>query len=209
MNLSLDMKMIKAVSDTSRYKAIFGRFPMSKMTDDKKLSPEVISDIQKHAKEYNPEKDYIALLNQTSPELAEALQLIDNNVLNKPGTFQFLLKNGRTNHEMMFALDEHYNNVSKAFHNNGAMVSNDEDENSIVRLPNSTPKSQMLILEGTNAQLKQTLSQGVSMVKTYEPTKKLEEKSSEVANVNGTLLIIITIVEVFLITLYIYMMIGR
>ena len=113
--------MMKDVTDVYQYKAIFGNFPVSKMTDDKKLSSEVIADIQKLGAEYNPSKDYIAVLNQSSPELAEAFQLVDDNLLKQEGAFQFLVKNDGTSCEMMFALDEHYNAVSEAFQDNGAM----------------------------------------------------------------------------------------
>lgn len=217
MNLNLDMRMMKDVTDISKFKAIFGNFPLSKMTDDKRLSPEIIAEIQERAKDYNPSKDYLNDLNKTSPEVAQAFELINNNLLNKEGAFQFLLKNGGTEHEMMFALDEHYNNVSEAFGNNGAMLTNDVDENSIVRLPNTTKGDQLLILKQTNAELKQNslentnqqvLEQGVAMVKKYEPPKP-EENLDEAANVSPTLLIIVTIVELLLIGAYIFMMMNR
>ena len=216
MNLDLDMRMMKDVTDIYQYKAIFGNFPVSKMTDDRKLSPEIIADIQKLGDQYNPSKDYVAVLNQTSPEISEAFKLIDDNLLNKEGAFQFLLKNGGTEHEMMFALDEHYNDVSEAFQHNGAMISNDVNENNIVRLPNSTPGDQLLTLQQTNAELKQneleasqqTLENGVAMVKTYEPPKA-EEDLDEAANVSPTLLIVVTIVELLLIGVYVFLLINK
>ena len=217
MNLDLDMRMMKDVSDIYKYKAIFGNFPVSKMTDDKKLSPEVIADIQKLGETYNPGRDYVADLRKTSPEIGEALELIDNNLLNQKGGFQFLLKNGGKEHEMMFALDEHYNNVSDAFQNNGAMVSNDVKENNIIRLPNSTPGDQLFTLQNTNAELKQntlenaqnTLENGMAMVKKFEPPKPEQADLNEAANISPVLLVVVTIVEMALIGLFVFLMMNK
>lgn len=214
MNLDLDMRMMKDVTDVYQYKAIFGNFPVSKMTDDKKLSSEVIADIQKLGAEYNPSKDYIAVLNQSSPELAEAFQLVDDNLLKQEGAFQFLVKNDGTSCEMMFALDEHYNAVSEAFQDNGAMVSNDVNENNIVRVPNGM--DQLFTLQNTNAELKQNslentqnvLENGVAMVKKYEPPKP-EEELDEAANISPVLLVVVTVVEMLLIGVFIFLIMNK
>ena len=42
MNLNLDLRLNKNMEEIAKYKAIFGNFPLHKMTDDNKLSPELI-----------------------------------------------------------------------------------------------------------------------------------------------------------------------
>ena len=223
MGLGLDMKMVQKENQPFQYKTIFGNFPISKMTDDKKLSPEAIAEIQELAKSYNPGKDYVQELSKSSPEIGQALELIDNNLLNKQGGFQFLLKNGGTEHDMMLAVDEHYTDVSNAFKSSGAdvgtmagtMVGSSDQENSIIRIK---PEEQLVVLDSVNSMLKHdslentqenTLEQGVAMVKKYEPPKPEETDLNEAANASPRLLIIVTIAEVLLIGAYLFMMFNR
>ena len=152
-------------------------------------------------------------LSKTSPEIAKALEIVDKQMLNENGKFQLLIKNGGVNHEMMFALDENYSYVTDAFQDNGAMISNDSAENSIVRVNNTTPGEQMVILDSTNKELEQrkldntdiVLSNGMAYVKKMEDIRDNSIVDNEAALVNPLFLVLVVVTEALLLGFFLFM----
>lgn len=216
MGLDLDMLLEKRSDDTSKYKAIFGNLPVSKMTEDKKISPMMVDVIKEKSKEYNPNVDYMETLARVSPEISKAFEIIDTNLLNKEGFFQFALKNGKTNHDMSFRLGSSYSSVTQAFNSTGISITHDSKENGVVIINNTNPGEQILILDSVNEELKKEkldntqaiLNNGMAYVKKMED---LRDNSSldEAASVNPFFLITVIIAEVLLIGFFLFIIFTR
>lgn len=206
INANFDMKFIKKEEDTSKFKIIYGDFPINK--DSTRIDPLLASKIQELANSYNPNVDYNQLLQQSSPELFASFMIIYNHILNEKGSFQMAIKNGGKIHEIVFAMDENYSNVSESFYQSGAMVSNDAMENNIIRVNNFSAGEQLMILNATLENLNQRKIEQdpniISLQNQYQ--KKLEYKNNfnEAANVNGTFLTIIAIAEIILLSFFFY-----
>ena len=215
MNLNLDMQLNKEAG-TSGYSVTFGNLPVSKMTPDKRVSKETIVELQQRAKEYNPVKDYVQEIAQVSPELSQALMLIDENMFEEDA-LKFSVKNdtGANNLRMMFATKN--NNIASILNENGGLEAN-KGGYEVSILP---PDQQLVALSNAREVLnnpetaygnsnsmenQQQLSNGLAYVKKFEPPKP---NSDQAANVSPRLLIIVTIVELLLIGTYVFIMFNR
>lgn len=207
IDTNLDMKFIKKQEDKSNFKIIYGNFPITNHPENK-LDPTIINKIEELAKNYNHNVNYLELLKTNSVELSTALTIINSHVLNENGAFKMAIKNGGKNHEMAFSMDENYIDISTAFLESGAMVSQDTMENSIVRVNNSTEGEQLVILNATLENLNQRkLEQSqINVEKQYQKQLLYPNNLNQTASVSGSLLIIIAIAEIMLLTFgYLYL----
>ena len=205
MNLNLDMRVKKEITDKESYKIIFGNFPINGKNGENKLPPELINRIKEAAQGYNPNRNYMETLSKTSPEIAETLKMLHEHLLDNTGAFQLLIKNGGTNHEMMFAFDENYNNVSDAFQTNGAILTNDASENSIVRLNNTVPGEQLLLLRSTNKTLEQKIDEKTGTLSNEMQYIKKMDDIDNVGNASTIFLTVVTVAEVLMLGIYLFL----
>lgn len=205
-NIKLDMKLIKEITDISKFKIIYGNFPIENHPENK-LDPIIISKIHEMAKGYNPNVNYLELLSKSSPEVATSLEIINKHILDDTGAFQMAVKNGGQNSEIMFAMDDNYSEVVNAFYESGAMVSQDANDNSIVRPNNTTPGEQLVILNATLEnldELKLEKENGESLTNNYQKILKLDnDKLGETANISNSLLPVLVIANIILLVLFI------
>lgn len=199
LDTNLDMKFIKNQEDKSNFKIIYGDFPLQNHPENK-LDPIIIAKIQEQAKQYNPNVNYFDVLNSTSIELSTALMIINNHVLKENGDFKMAIKNGGVNHEIAFSMDENYADISTAFLESGAMVSHDSMENNIVRVNNSTPGEQLMILNATleNLNQRELEQNNMALQNQYQKQLVYPNNMNEAANVNKIFLIVIAIAEILL-----------
>lgn len=198
----LDMKFIKDQEHDSNFKIIYGDFPLQQQPNNT-IDPMFATKIAELTNNYQSQVSYMELLGTKSPEIKTALTLIQEQVLNEKGAFQMAIKNGGNHHEMIFAVDENYNNISSSFSESGAMVSNDIMENSIIRVNDTTPGEQLLILSTTLESLRQKKKEEVENLKVAENVyqKKLDYPNTinnEAANVNRIFLIVVLVTEILL-----------
>lgn len=206
INSNFDMKFIKKEEDTSKFKIIYGDFPINK--ERANIDPLLVSKISELSNSYKSNIDYSQLLQQKSPELLTSFMIIYNHILNNKGSFQMAIKNSGKIHEIVFAMDENYSNVSESFLESGAMVSNDTMENNIVRVNSSTPGEQLMLLNATLENLNQRkLEQtqiDLGLQNVYQKKLEYPQNLNEAANVNGTFLTIIAIAEIILLSFFFY-----
>lgn len=196
----LDMKFIKNPDQDSTYKAIYGNFPLINHPENK-LDPILVDKIQTIAKNYNPNVSYTDLLTTLSPEVSTSLNIIHNHVLNEQGAFQMALKNGDNQHEIMFAMDENFSNISSSFRESGAMVSSDAMENDIVRVNNTVEGEQLMILNTTLESLNQKKKEKLQaelLQNTYQKKLIYENTNQEAANTFNIFLITLVSTEVII-----------
>lgn len=209
IDTNLDMKFTKEKEDKSKFRIEYGNFPLTNHPENK-LDPVIISKIQEVAKSYNSNVDYFQVLNKSSIELATALMLINDHVLKEPGMMRMAVKNENGTKEMAFSMDENYASISTAFSESGAMVSNDIMENSIVRINNSMPGEQLMILNATYENLNQQKLEktSINLENSYQKKLIYPNNINEAAHVNKTFLIVIAITEILLIA-FAYFFIGK
>ena len=167
-----------------------------------------IAKIEKLAKNYNHNVNYLEVLKANSTELSLALSIINDHVLNENGAFKMAIKNGGNVHEMAFLMDENYADVSTAFLESGAMVSNDAMENTIVRVNNTTEGEQLVILNSTleNLNQKELTQNQNDLEKQYQKQLLYPNNINQSANIYNTLLVVIAIAEVIILTFgYLYL----
>jgi len=211
INQKLDMKFIKEKENKSVFKIIYGDFPLKNIpnTEYKNI---ITSKINELTNNYQSQVSYMEILGNKSPELKTALILIQEHVLNEKGAFQMAIKNGGNNHEIMFALDENYSNISDSFHESGAIVTHDAMEHSIIRINNTTPGEQLLILSTTVDSLNQKkIEERNTLINKNGYQKKLEYPNimkDEAANVHKTFLIIVLITQILLLVVGIYFVLA-
>ena len=194
----LDMKFIKDQEHESTFKIIYGDFPILKQPNST-IDPTVASKIGSLTANYQSQVSYMQLLGAKSPELMTALTLIQEQLLNEKGAFQMAVKNGGKQHEMMFAVDENYNHVSTAFHESGAMVSHDAMEHSIIRVNNTSPGEQLMVLSTTLDNLRQKkIESSLVNQNVYQKQLVYPNQMNEAANVHKTFLIVVLVAEMLL-----------
>lgn len=212
INQKLDMKFIKEQEHNSTFKIIYGDFPLQNVLDDKNKSI-ITSKINELTNSYQSQVSYMDILGSKSPELKTALTLIQEHVLNEKGAFQMAIKNGGNNHEIMFALDENYAHISDSFYESGAMVTHDAMEHSVIRVNNTTPGEQLLILSTTVDSLKQRKieERDNKLVDKNVYQKKLEYPNivkDETANVNKFFLIVVLVTQILLLLVGTYFVLA-
>ena len=204
----LDMKFMKEKSNKDSFKIIYGKFPLTNHPENK-LDPVIVSKISELADSYNSGNDYMQLLGTTSPELKEALSIINNHVLNEAGAFQMAVKTEDNMHNMAFRMDESYHDVLSAFNNNGAYVSYDASEHGIATVNETVPGNQLLILSSTNEELnkEKNIEMKPELNNVYQYVKKNENK--EAANVSYTFLKVIIVAEIMLVGMYLMFFLNK
>lgn len=203
----LNMNFSKTADESAAYRVAFGNFSPKQNNNQE---PIVLGEVTSLVNNYNPMASYKDVLMQKSPELMTSLNIIDDEVLGKKGLFQMNVNNNDGNLDFSFILDDNYNDLTEAFTESGAMVTNDAAENSVVVLRNTTPGDNLFALNITaesihdlRQQVKKSLENG------YQ--KKLEYKNSnnETALANPNFLVVVLIANLVTLVLgTIVMLIG-
>lgn len=197
---SLDMKFIKDPENINKFRIIYADFPLNK---NNLVDPNTANKVNNLVNGYQSHVSYMDLLGMNSPELMTSLTIIQEQVLKEKGAFQLAVKNSGVNREMMFAVDENYANISTAFQESGAMVTHDAMEHSIIRVNDTMPGDQLLILSATldNLRQKEKEAEQNALVAQNQYQKKLvyPTMNNEAANVGKTFLIVSIVTEILLV----------
>lgn len=206
MDTNLDMKFIKEPEHDSTFKIIYGDFPLPAQTNNA-VGSFIAAKVGELTKNYQSQVSYMELLGTKSPELMTALTLIQEQILKEKGAFQMAVKNGGRHHEMVFAVDENYADVSTAFYESGAMVSHDVMEHSIIRVNNTTPGEQLMILSATLENLRQKeMESSLVNQNNYQKQLVYPSQMNEAANVYSVFLTVVSIAELLLISVFLYIL---
>jgi cell division protein FtsX len=98
-----------------------------------------------------------------------------------------------------------YQNLVDALNTNGAVVSMDNNENSVITISGNT-LDQTTVLSNTKETLEKEKEEVNELTNNYQYIKKLEPPKNEAARVSPTFLIVVAIMEVILIGFYLVMM---
>lgn len=191
----LDMKFIKNREEISKFRIIYGNFPLVNHPENK-LDSAIISEIAEKANSYNHNTDYMDVLSKASPEIKETLEIVNNNAFGRKGAFQMAINNANSRHEVLFAMDNNYNDILNAFNDNGATVERDTEDHGIVLINDDMPGNQLLILTNTNEDLakeKELINDPV-LKKNNQLVKKID--MNQAARVSHILLSTIAIAEI-------------
>lgn len=202
---NLDMKFIKDPEKDATFKIIYADFPLQ---PNNTVDPMISSKVGELVNNYQSQVSYMELLGTKSPELMTALTLIREQVLNEKGAFQMAVKNNSDRHEMRFAVDENYAHVYTAFSESGAMVTHDAMENGIIRVIDTMPGEQLLVLSTTLDSLRQRKKEveenELALQNQYQKQLIYSEENSEAANVHKTFLIVALVTEMLLLLIGTY-----
>lgn len=198
----LDMKFVKENENDSKFKIIYGNFPINEPGN--KLNPETIYVIRKISESYDPSVDYFKLLESDSIELATSLKIIENNILNQKGSFKMAVKTDGLSQDIIFAMSPEYYEVSNAFSESGATVVNNGNE-SVVKVNNNTIGEKIVILTTTLENLDKKNLEKTEPVKENNYQKKLVLPDiNQAANAHNIFLAVTACAEVLLLILFIY-----
>lgn len=190
-NINLDMKLIKDPNETSKFKVIYGDFPLNNKAVNS-ATKEIATDLINN---YNPNISYFDILTKKAPELVTSLMIVNEDILNKKGAFQMAVKTTGFRHDILFAMDENYTDTATAFRESGALISQDVIGNCVVKVDGNSLGDQVTTL---NATLENIRQRNNNLVNSNNNQKKLIYKNDQAANVNNIFLITITIAEVIL-----------
>lgn len=201
LNNNLDLS-ITNTNFENEYQVKCGKFPTAKNGIDL----ESIDKIETCLNNYNPSINYFERLDTLAPEVSTTLGLVTEHFTDK-GNFKVILKNNDGRHDIGFKMDDTFNEVSEAFRHSGAMVSTDDLENDVVRVPNDP----LFVLKTTKEELdslklakenetSNQLKQNFQKIKSIEEAKEIDMK--EAGAVTPIFLTVVAVVEAILIALY-------
>lgn len=204
---NLDMKFIKEKADISQFKIVFGNFPVTNHPENR-LDPVIISQIEEQAKSYKSNVDYSYLLDDASPELATAFEIINNNIFDNEGAFKMAVKNDDGNIDMRFGMDQNYQNIASAFNENGAVLTGATEDYEVVDVNDTVPGEQLSTLNGTNEtlakekEINNKITNGVQLTYGIYP---INNPNNEAANASHIFLMVVTVANIVLLGIYILM----
>lgn len=203
---NLDMKFIKNRTEKFKYKVLFGNFPLVNHPENK-LDPVIVSKIQQEANSYQGNINYMDLLGANSPELKEALVLLNQSVIGENGAFQMAVNNTENKNDLLFAMDENYSNIMDAFSNNGAIVKIDAEEHGIVYVHDDLPGNQLITLATTNEELaaekEKKQANNIELKNSYQYVKKIDLPNvDQAAKVSYILLGTVAVTEILFVVFY-------
>ena len=193
-DMNLDMYLSKKEDDT-QYKVIFGDLPIK---EENRLSTEKIDRIQKISDSYQSNINYQEQLSSINPAIGSLNEIVFTE-MKKEGTFKVGINNRQGNNIIGLNLSEEYQHLTDALNTNGALTTNDNNENSVVRVSGDTA-TQTTILDG--AKLTLVSDKEKQIVNNYQYVKKMELPIDEAARVSPSFLIVVAIMEVILIGFY-------
>lgn len=193
-DMNLDMYLSKKEDDT-QYKVIFGDLPIK---EENRLSTEKIDRIQKIADSYQSNINYQEQLSSINPAIGSLNEIVFDE-MKKEGTFKVGINNRQGNNIIGLNLSEEYQHLTDALNTNGALTTNDRNENSVVRVSGDLA-TQTTILDG--AKLTLVSNKEKQIVNNYQYVKKMELPIDEAARVSPSFLIVVAIMEVILIGFY-------
>lgn len=135
---SAEMKIVKEQNNTN-YKVMIGDFPIR---GDSRNFSEMAKNVVNN---FNKDISYLDNLSMVAPEMAMALKIVNEGMLNKPGSF----KVGINDSKYAFIMDSNYTNISQTFETNGARTYVSSEASNIVLLNNLTPGVNLQILTTT------------------------------------------------------------
>lgn len=197
----LDMNLSKMANESSTYRVAFGNFYPKQ--DGNHQHTIIAGEVKNLVSSYNPSTSYKDILMQKSPELMMSLNIVDEEVLGKTGLFQMNVDNKNGNYGFSFILDENYSDLTQAFSEGGAMVTNDAAENSVVMLNNTTPGDNLFALNITASSIHDLRQQikNLQNVNAYQKQLKYDPKMNESALANPNFFMIVLIANLIMLTL--------
>lgn len=197
----LDMNLSKMANESSTYRVAFGNFYPKQ--DGNYQHTIIAGEVKSLVSSYNPSTSYKDILMQKSPELMMSLNIVDEEVLGKTGLFQMNVDNKNGNYGFSFILDENYSDLTQAFSEGGAMVTNDAAENSVVMLNNTTPGDNLFALNITASSIHDLRQQikNLQNVNAYQKQLKYDPKMNESALANPNFFMIVLIANLIMLTL--------
>ena len=189
---NLDMKLIKNKDDLDDYRVIFGNFPIANHPENR-IDPVLASKINEKANMYDKTVDYTAQLKEVSPSLGVAFDMVNNQVMNREGSFQMALKNNGNTHDMVLGFDENYTNLHEAFNTNGVDIGSNGNYD-IVHIDNIESLDQLFVLANTNETLKELTNENQKK-NNREYVKTLD---TEVANANVSFLRVLAVANILM-----------
>ena len=197
----LDMNLSKMANESSTYRVAFGNFYPKQ--DGNHQHTIIAGEVKNLVSSYNPSTSYKDILMQKSPELMMSLNIVDEEVLGKTGLFQMNVDNKNGNYGFSFILDENYSDLTQAFSEGGAMVTNDAAENSVVKLNNTTPGDNLFALNITASSIHDLRQQikNLQNVNAYQKQLKYDPKMNESALANPNFFMIVLIANLIMLTL--------
>lgn len=197
----LDMNLSKMANESSTYRVAFGNFYPKQ--DGNHQHTIIAGEVKSLVSSYNPSTSYKDILMQKSPELMMSLNIVDEEVLGKTGLFQMNVDNKNGNYGFSFILDENYSDLTQAFSEGGAMVTNDAAENSVVMLNNTTPGDNLFALNITASSIHDLRQQikNLQNVNAYQKQLKYDPKMNESALANPNFFMIVLIANLIMLTL--------
>lgn len=202
-NQKLDMKFIKYPEQESAFKIIYGNFPLINQPNNN-VDPMIVSRVNELVNSYQSNISYIKLLGTKSPELMLAMILLQEQILNEKGAFQMAVKNDGNHYGIMIAADENYAHVINAFSESGAMVTYNAMEHGIIRVNDTTPGEQLMVLNATLENLRQKKEASLVNQNSYQKQLLYPNNMNEAANVHTTFLIVVLVTEVLLLCVSLY-----
>ena len=194
LGLNFDAKLVKQASQKSQFDVVFGDFK----NNSNKLNTDIINMFNEQVKSFNPNVNYLDVLKNSAPELATSLEILQGHVLGQEGEFKMAIKNNGDSRDIAFSLDENYQEIADCFRNSGAMMTNDTNEKSIIRVSNDSVFTMINTLENLNANAKE--KEGNSKSNNIVFIKKMDEQNlGNAARINTTFLAIIAAAEVILV----------
>ena len=203
LNLNLDMKIIKNVVDNSKYKIIFGDFPIRE--DFKNIiNPMMRNMIDDQANSYKNATNYFNILSNISKELAITLLIINDYMANGNGEFQVAIKNMKDNYDIVFGINNQYENIKSYFDLAGASVNMDGNQNYIIKLSSNDGYRQQMVLTSVLNNLKNVKNVS-SSINTQKKISSYDNKQlNQAANVTPIFLTVVAVTELLLFGLYLF-----
>ncbi len=134
-----EMKIVKEENEVNTYKVLIGDFPIR---GDSRNFSEMTKNVVNN---FNKDISYLDNLSMVAPEMAMALKIVNEGMLNKSGSF----KVGINDSKYAFIMDSNYTNISQTFETNGARTYVSSEASNIVLLNNLTPGVNLQILTTT------------------------------------------------------------
>lgn len=194
---NLDMYLSKDKKNNNDYKVTFGNLPVRNHPENR-ISPEIISKVNEISNNYNSTINYQEALYNMDANLGTLNEIVFSE-MNSDGTMKVGINNHNGNYNIGINMSSEYQNLADALNANGASVSMDNNENSIVRL-DGDKLDQYSVLSNTKSTLEKEEEKELN--NNYQYVKKMELPDNEAAKVSPYFLIVVAITELLLVGFY-------